>query len=92
VRYALNAAPLLAHVCRCHNCQTRTGAAFTLTLVIRTADLAVEGEPVWVLWTSASGGRTDHAFCPACRVPMFIEGARRPRLHEPAGRNLGRRQ
>ena len=44
VRYALTASPLLAYACHCHDCQTRTGSAFTLTLVIRTQDLMVTGD------------------------------------------------
>lgn len=73
IRYSLNAAPLLAYVCHCHDCQTRTGAAFTLTLVIRAADLVVIGAPEAVERTSRSGRSVVHNFCPVCRVPVFSQ-------------------
>lgn len=71
VRYALKASPLLAYVCHCHDCQTRTGAAFTLTLVIRTADLGITGAVDTAVWVSQSGRSVEHSFCPECRVPVF---------------------
>jgi hypothetical protein len=71
IRYTLNAAPLLAYVCHCHDCQKRTGAAFTLTLVIHSADLAVSGVAEDAERTSRSGRTVVHSFCRTCRVPVF---------------------
>jgi len=71
LRYALSGAPLLAYACHCHDCQKASGAAFSLTLVIRTADLAVTGAPQLVRRTLASGRVIERSFCPECRVPVF---------------------
>jgi hypothetical protein len=73
LRYALNAAPLLAYACHCHDCQKRTGGAFTLTLVIRAADLDVMGPTETSGRASASGRSVLHSFCPDCRVPVFSQ-------------------
>ncbi len=71
LRYALGASPLLAYACHCHDCQKRTGAAFTLTLVIRSGDLTVSGSVDRVPRAAQSGRQVEHGFCPACRVPVF---------------------
>ena len=71
LRYSLNARPLLAYACHCHDCQKRTGAAFTLTLVIRAAALDVTGVPDVVAQSSRSGRSVEHSSCPECRVPVF---------------------
>jgi len=78
IRYALGAAPLLAYVCHCHDCQTRSGAAFTLTLVIRTADLAVTGTVESAPRPMRSGRDIEHAYCPSCRVPLFSRASAAP--------------
>lgn len=70
VRFALTAAPLSAYVCHCHICQTRSGAAFTLTLVVRTADVAFEGPSTVVRRRMPSGRELDDTVCPGCRTLM----------------------
>lgn len=71
VRYRLTAAPLLAYACHCHDCQTRSGAAFSLTLVVRTADVAVDGSAEIVRRTNRSGREIEDSVCPACRTPTL---------------------
>jgi hypothetical protein len=70
VRYSLNAAPLLAYACHCHDCQTRTGAAFTLTLVLQSADLSTVGELDIRRRPTRSGRAVEHSFCRECGVPV----------------------
>jgi hypothetical protein len=71
VRYALNAGPLLAYACHCHRCQTRSGAAFTLTLVVRTVDLSVAGTPRVDGGATASGRIIEESSCGECRTRVF---------------------
>lgn len=71
VRFALSAAPLLAYACHCHGCQTRSGAAFSLTLVARSADFAATG-PVEVRRREITGGRiVEQRVCPDCGVHVW---------------------
>jgi hypothetical protein len=72
------AAPLLAYACHCHDCQTRSGSAFALTVVARSADVAVEGQPAVLRLTSPSGREVEHTTCPACAVRLFVRGAEAP--------------
>ncbi|MFC3070685.1 GFA family protein [Phenylobacterium soli] len=71
IRYSLNAAPLLAYACHCHDCQTRSGSAFGLTVVVRSADVTVSGEPEVVRLANPSGLAIDHNMCPHCRLRVF---------------------
>jgi hypothetical protein len=70
-RYSLTGAPLLAYACHCHDCQTRSGAAFTLTLVIQTADIALTGAVESRRSTTRSGREVDHTSCARCRTRLL---------------------
>lgn len=78
VRYGLNAAPLLVYACHCHDCQTRSGSAFALTAVIRTADLEMTGPAEVVPTTSHSGRELEHTYCPTCRVRLLVSAVAAP--------------
>jgi hypothetical protein len=78
IRYRLNAAPLLVYACHCHDCQTRSGSAFALTVVVRTADLEIAGEPEVARMTSPSGRELNHSFCPECRVRVLVRAVAAP--------------
>ena len=46
VRYQFTCEPLSCYACHCTECQTRSGAAFTLTVVIPLAEIRVnQGKP-----------------------------------------------
>jgi hypothetical protein len=86
LRYRLTAAPLLAYACHCHDCQKRSGAAFGLTLVVRSADLSLTGEPEVLRMATPSGREIDHSVCPHCRFRVF---ARAPVAPEYASLRAG---
>lgn len=68
VRYRVAGAPLLAHVCHCHLCQTRSGSAFSLMVMVRTQDLTIEGDVLKRRRTTARGREVDDSACPDCGV------------------------
>lgn len=72
VRYTLNATPLLVYACHCHDCQTRSGSAFALTVVVHTADLSLTGVVERVHMTTPSGRDLEHSLCPECRVRLLV--------------------
>jgi hypothetical protein len=67
VRFELRAAPLLVYACHCHDCQKRSGSAFTLTVVIRASDLTVAGTTEPSRTVSRSGREIEYIFCGVCR-------------------------
>ena len=45
LRYQLNGDPLTCYACHCTDCQTSTGSAFTLSMIVRREDVRIiEGE------------------------------------------------
>jgi len=78
LRYALTGAPLLAYACHCHQCQKRSGSAFTLSVVIRTADLQASGEVEARRYSSPSGRELEHSFCPHCHVRVWVHAVAAP--------------
>jgi hypothetical protein len=78
VRYRLGEAPLLAYACHCHDCQKRSGSAFALTVVIRSADLALTGETDVRNYITAAGRELEHTFCPVCRVRLLVKAVSAP--------------
>jgi len=79
VRYRVDGAPLLAHVCHCHLCQTRSGAAFSLTVLVATEDLSVSGELRASRRTTANGREVDDSACVRCGVPILASAASAPK-------------
>jgi hypothetical protein len=69
VRYALTGAPLLVYACHCHRCQSRSGAAFTLNMVIRSADIVLTGA-VAERDLARSDRRIRQSWCSACGVTL----------------------
>jgi len=66
VRLTLAAAPLLAYVCHCHDCQKRSGSAFTLTLVAGAADVLRSGPTRVKRHAMRSGRQIDQSSCATC--------------------------
>ena len=92
VRYDLQGAPLLAYACHCHGCQKRSGSAFALTLVLRSADLKITGTLEALRMSSPSGREVEHGLCPECRYRLFARASEALDFVEPSGGHAGRRQ
>jgi hypothetical protein len=72
VRYAIDAEPLAVYACHCTECQTQTGSAFALSMVIKRASLAVvEGEPKEWLRRHDSGRVISCLFCGDCGTRLY---------------------
>ena len=67
VRYRVHAAPKLASVCHCRNCQRRTGSAFGIGAYFQDADVDLRGERRTYEYRSDETGRwLRMEFCPSC--------------------------
>lgn len=71
VRYRLGGAPLLVYVCHCHDCQTRSGSAFSLNILVRTADLTISGSVSTARRTTPRGREVEENACPTCGAFML---------------------
>ncbi len=66
VQLVLNAEPLFSYACHCHDCQKRTGGAFSMGLVCMAEGVQIEGE--LSEWTRRSDdGHTNTRYsCASC--------------------------
>ncbi|MDA1074295.1 MAG: GFA family protein [Proteobacteria bacterium] len=72
VRYCLTSAPLFVHCCHCTWCQTETGSAFAVNILIESDRVRLKGgQTKAILTPSASGkGQRIHR-CPVCFVAVW---------------------
>ena len=81
VRYRLLSAPMFVHCCHCLDCQRHTGSAFAINALIETDRIElVRGVPDPVSMPTESGRPHDIYRCPTCRVAVWSDYGRRPRL------------
>lgn len=78
VRYTLAASPLLAFACHCHDCQKRSGSAYSFPVIVRAADLAMTGEVEIERLPTRSGRLIDHTLCSRCRCRVVSRAVATP--------------
>jgi hypothetical protein len=78
VRYSLKAAPLLAFACHCHDCQKRSGSAYSMPVIVRSADLEVSGAIEIEQLPTRSGRLIDHMLCARCRCRVMSRAVATP--------------
>ena len=75
--------PADVSICHCTDCQTGTGSAFRVSVLVRGASFKMTGQPTDYLKTTADSGTPRiQAFCPNCGSPIYStspgEGGRTP--------------
>jgi hypothetical protein len=74
VRYRLTGNPLTFYACHCTRCQTRSGSAFALHMMVLASDLTiVQGVP------ESAGESGTRKRCSACATALWSEKPRVPR-------------
>ena len=71
VKVQVAQAPVFAAACHCRACQKLTGGAYSLSLMLPSEGLTVEGE------TEIGGLHNpvpEHHFCPSCKTWLFTRG------------------
>lgn len=66
VRYTLKASPLSVYNCHCKDCQRYSGAAWSMSMVVRAGDFEVAGDTVRYDRKADSGNVVGMNFCAAC--------------------------
>jgi hypothetical protein len=79
LRYELRAAPLTLYACHCTDCQVQSGSAFSLSMFVARAALAVtKGETRTWRRRADSGRMMSCVFCPDCGARLWNEPDRAP--------------
>jgi len=74
IRYRIDGKPVIVAQCHCRNCQRQSGSAFSLNVMVRQADVTIQGEPkVYVDHDTASGNPVYRKFCGECGSPVFSD-------------------
>ena len=68
LRYTITQPPLAAYVCHCTDCQSLSGAAFAMGVVVPAAAFALVGSPRLVPRVLGSGIISNRWICPECGV------------------------
>ena len=78
VRYQLIGKPLTCYTCHCTDCQTSSGSAFSMSMIVKLDDLEiVEGEPaVNILDYGETEVRRHH--CPKCGTGLWYSADEYP--------------
>ncbi len=71
VRYVLHRPPGRTALCHCTHCQKQSGSAFSVNIVVATADLSVQGALAVYVDTADSGRKLERQFCASCGSPIF---------------------
>ncbi|MGH0029332.1 MAG: GFA family protein [Myxococcota bacterium] len=72
VAYALGEDPLSVYACHCTDCQSATGSAFSLAMIVRRDALrVVRGEPVEHGFATPDGRDKSASVCPRCQTALF---------------------
>lgn len=95
VQYALSAAPMFVHACRCTDCQIQTGGAFAINGIIEAEHVRLtKGKPVRGTMPTESGRPHDIYRCAKCQtaklqmansfLPPFRRGRKVMRFYAPS--------
>lgn len=75
IRYRLLEDPLSLHVCHCNDCQTITGTAFILSMIVSRSSLeVVQGPSTWTGFEKARGPEINRC-CTQCCTRLWSEAA-----------------
>jgi hypothetical protein len=80
VKFTLTSKPMFVHCCHCFDCQRQTGSAFVLNALIETDRIRVTGEPEAIAMPTESGRPHDIYRCKTCKVAVWSDYGRRPKL------------
>ena len=81
IRYRLTAERLPSvYACHCRDCQTWSGSAFSLQLILPEDKIGVTGEPQLYELTSPSGRISRQRACPVCFTRLYNTNSARPGL------------
>ncbi|KAJ5770571.1 uncharacterized protein N7511_002622 [Penicillium nucicola] len=71
IRIEYSGQPIATGLCHCLDCRKITGSPYSYSLIIKTNELKVSGNPKELPKKSDSGNNIKNYFCPDCGTPLF---------------------
>lgn len=74
IRYRIEGKPAVVAQCHCRNCQRQSGSAFSVNLLVKAADVTLDGDlTVYEDRDTSSGNPVYRKFCGNCGSPIFSQ-------------------
>jgi hypothetical protein len=73
VRYEIEGEPMFTALCHCTNCQKQGGAAFSVNVLVKDAQLKINGDLKTFEDKGDSGNKVYRRFCDTCGSPIISE-------------------
>jgi hypothetical protein len=78
LRYRVTKEPFTVYICHCHQCQKRTGSAFSMSLVMAADGFQIaEGEPARSERVLSDGQRNISVSCSKCHSRLYTQHTER---------------
>ena len=80
IRYSVSAEPITCYACHCTDCQTQSGSAFALSMVVPAPAITLlQGEPARYR-TEKGEGYIDQHFCADCGTRLWGTATQMPEI------------
>jgi hypothetical protein len=80
LRYVYDGEPMTFYACHCTDCQTASGSAFSLSMIVETDDLAVTAGQLVTESYLKNGNELVRHHCPRCGTTLWMSSAAVPRI------------
>lgn len=81
VRYRLTGEPLTCYACHCTDCQTTSGSAFTLSMIVRSRDIDLCAGELAVNLLNTNGVQAKRHHCGHCGVALWYSADAYPGIY-----------
>ena len=78
VCYEFDGSPLTCYACHCTDCQSSTGSAFTLSMIVNQSDVSVIKGDVAVASFTHNGAEIERHCCANCGSALWFAGKEYP--------------
>ena len=81
VRYQFTGEPLTCYACHCTDCQTSSGSAFSLSMIINSSDIEVTEGELTVNYLNVNGVEVKRHHCAKCGAALWFSAAEYPNIY-----------
>ena len=78
IDYQYNGEPLTCYACHCTDCQTSSGSAFGLSMIVNEKDLEVTSGNVETSTLDVKGTKVEKHHCSQCGTPLWFSAEEYP--------------
>ncbi len=80
VHFALKSDPLVTYICHCTECQAASGSAFSISCIVRRADIQVQRGEIATLIFETESKTSQLEACARCGSPLWFSNPEAPEM------------